>query len=532
MSTPHLAPTPPMGWNSWNAFEAKIDEAKIQQIADAMVSSGMRDVGYRYLVLDDGWLAKERDARGRLVADPVKFPHGMKAIGDYIHRKGLRFGIYEDRGRLTCQGLAGSFQHEQTDMDTFAEWGVDYIKLDSCYAENNRRLSSDDYSLYRDAIRKTGRPMVLSLSDFGNGAWAWGGEKIGQLWRTSMDIYPHMDSVYYCAETSAGAEAIHPDFNGLWQFAGPGHWNDPDMLQVGNLKHDRENRAHFSLWCILAAPLMAGNDLRTMSESVRAILTAPEVVRINQDPRGVQGYKVFQDGGCEVYNKPLADGTTGVLLLNKGQRPADVTVAWSAIGLTGRQRVRDLWERREIGHFVDAFTARQLPQHGHMLLRIGTRGRPLPTPPPLPPERYIPSERGETFLSDLCHIWKNSHAPVRDQNARNEILVIRGDFFRKGLGCRGKSMAMYKLAGNARRFQATVALDDANSAAAEGRFRVLEEDFFGNRVLFDSGKMRRETPPQKVDVDVAGKGCLLLEFQGDGVLGNWGAARVLGRDGG
>ena len=228
-----------MGWNSWNAFEAKIDEKTIKEIADALVRSGMRDAGYRYLVLDDGWLQKERDSKGILVADPVKFPSGMKAIGDYIHAKGLRFGIYQDRGKLTCQGLAGSYQHEATDMATFASWGVDYLKLDSCYAELNKRLSSDDYVIYRDAIAKAGRPMILSMSDFGSGAWAWGGEKIGQLWRTSYDIYPNMDSVYNCAETSAGDHVTHPAFNGLGQFAGPGHWNDPDMLQVGNLKIGR-----------------------------------------------------------------------------------------------------------------------------------------------------------------------------------------------------------------------------------------------------------------------------------------------------
>jgi len=324
-----LAMTPPMGWNSWNAFEKDIDEQKIKAIADAMVNSGMRDAGYTYLVLDDAWMAGERDQDGRLVADPEKFPGGMKAIGDYIHSKGLKYGIYQDRGRMTCQQLPGSLGHEQIDMETFAEWGVDYIKMDSCFAENNGRMSSEDYAIFRRHIRATGRPIVLSISDFGNAAWAWGGKESAQLWRTSNDIYPWMDSIYACAETSAGDRSIHPAFNGLWQFAGPGHWNDPDMLQVGNLKNmdeDRKNigdRAHFSLWCILAAPLMAGNDLRTMSENVRKVLTAPELIAVNQDRRGIQGYKVFDEDGCEVYNKPLADGTTAVLLLNKRREKGD-----------------------------------------------------------------------------------------------------------------------------------------------------------------------------------------------------------------
>ena len=247
-----LAPTPPMGWNSWNCFQEKINEQQIKEIADAMVSSGMRDAGYQYLVLDDGWMAPERDANGRLQADPEKFPSGMKAIGDYIHSKGLKYGIYECRGYLTCQRLPGSFEHEVEDMASFAEWGVDYIKLDACYAEKNGRLTTDDLQVYKDAIEKTGRPMILSISDFGNGAWVWGGKNYGQLWRTGYDIYPWIENVYHHAESSGGDSRIHPAFNGLWQFAGPGYWNDPDMLQIGNLKSADEDRIHMRLWCMLA----------------------------------------------------------------------------------------------------------------------------------------------------------------------------------------------------------------------------------------------------------------------------------------
>ena len=382
-----LALTPPMGFNTWNAFAADITEQKIKRLADAMVSSGMRDAGYTYLVLDDGWMAKDRDADGNLVADPNKFPSGMKAIGDYIHSKGLKYGIYEDRGKWTCQQLPGSFKHEQADMTIFASWGVDYIKLDSCFAESNGRLSTDDYALYRECIENTGRPILLSISDFGNGAWAWDGQRMAQLWRTSYDIYPWMGSVYNCAETSAGDHVIHPDFNGLWQFAGPGHWNDPDMLQIGNLKTDIENKAHFSLWCILAAPLMAGNDLRAMSDAVKNVLTAPEVIKVNQDPRGIQGYKVHDDGDHEIYNKPLHDGTTAVLLLNKGSAPADITVTWDKIGLSGRQKVRDLWARKNLGYFNNSYTAENLPQHGHILIKVGATGYPIPAPEPVPGNR-------------------------------------------------------------------------------------------------------------------------------------------------
>jgi len=525
-----LALTPPMGWNSWNAFEADIDERKIRQIADAMVDSGMRDAGYTYLVLDDGWMAAERDSNGNLAADPNKFPSGMKAIGDYIHSKGLKFGIYEDRGHSTCQQLPGSFKHEQADMSTFASWGADYIKMDSCFAESNGRLSTEDYAIYRDCITNTARPIVLSISDFGNGAWAWGGKETAQLWRTSNDIYPWMDSVYNCADTSAGDRSIHPAFNGLWQFAGPGHWNDPDMLQVGNLKSDIENRAHFSLWCILAAPLMAGNDLRTMSDSVKRILTAPEVIEINQDVRGIQGHKVYDSGDVEVYNKTLRDGTTTVLMLNKGREPADITVTWDKIGLSGRQKVRDLWERKDLGRYTDSFTARNLQRHGHMLIKVGSPGPPLPAPKPVPPHLYMVTRGGVTHLSDLYYIWRRGNVPTSDKNFNDGPISMDGVTYGKGLSCKGNSRVMYKLNGGARTFKAIVGLDDSYAGTGTGRFRVYNEDFFGNRVLFDSGKMGQGASPKIVAVDVTGVDCLLLSFEGKDVLGNWADARVAAPD--
>ncbi|MCP4456158.1 MAG: alpha-galactosidase, partial [Planctomycetes bacterium] len=377
-----LAESPPMGWNSWNIFHGDIDEEKIRGIADQLVETGMRDAGYTYLVLDDGWMADRRAPDGTLLADPNKFPSGMKALGEYIHSKGLKYGIYQDRGHSTCMRLPGSFGYEQMDMNLFAEWGVDYLKLDSCYAEINGRPSSEDFGVYKAAIIKTGRPMILSMANYTDPSWAWGGDEIGHLWRTSFDIGPHMGSVYYCMDTSAGDIVIHPEFNGLWQFAGPGHWNDPDMLQVGNMKSDIENRTHFGLWCILAAPLMAGNDLRNMSDAVRDILTHEEVLGINQDPRGIQGYKVYDNGDHEIFNKPLADGKTAVLLLNRGSEPADVTVTWDQINLKGRQKVRDLWQGKDLGKFKGGYTAAKLKPHEHVLLKIGSKGKPLPGPTP------------------------------------------------------------------------------------------------------------------------------------------------------
>jgi len=528
-----LALTPPMGWNSWNAFEKEIDEDKIRAIADAMVSSGMREAGYTYLVLDDAWMAKERDKDGRLVADPKKFPNGMKAIGDYIHSKGLKYGIYQDRGKMTCQQLPGSFGHERIDMETFAQWGVDYIKMDSCFAESNGRMSSEDYALYRKWIKAAGRPIVLSISDFGNGAWAWGGKESAQLWRTSHDIYPWMGSIYACAETSAGDRAIHPAFNGLWQFAGPGHWNDPDMLQVGNLKgmdEDRKevgDRAHFSLWCILAAPLMAGNDLRTMSDKVQKVLTAPELIAVNQDKRGVQGYKIFDEAGCEVYNKPLSDGTTAVLLLNKGRKEADITVHWDKIGISGNQPVRDIWARKDLGEFQDSFTAHDLGQHEHRMIKVGRPGPPLPTPATMPLEKYTVTRKGATYLSDLYYIWKAGNAPAYDTTYGGDPISLAGQTFKKGIGCKSKCAVMFKVDGRADRFRAVVAMDKSSKDNAKGRFRVYNEDFFANQVLWDSREMTKDSPAKQINIELHDVQCLMLVFDGKEVLGNWADARVI-----
>lgn len=524
-----LALTPPMGFNSWNAFEAKIDEAKIKAIADIMVSSGMRDAGYAYLVLDDGWMAAERDSAGNLQADPVKFPSGMKAIGDYIHSKGLLYGIYECRGIKTCQGLPGSFKHEQADMNSFASWGVDYIKLDACYAEKTGLLTTEHLKIFHDCIEKTGRPMILSISDFGNGAWAWGGKEFGELWRTSYDIYPWMESVYHCANTSGGDGTSHPGFNGLWQFAGPGHWNDPDMLQVGNLKNEAENRAHFSLWCILAAPLMAGCDLRAVSDTVLRIFTAKEVIAVNQDPRGHQGYKVYKKGGIEIYNKPLSDGTTAVLLLNKDSLPADISVKWDKIGLAGTQKVRDLWAGKDIGSFNGSFTAKGLTQNGVMLIKVGTPGGKLVAgPEPAPLEKYSITKSGTTSLRDIWYIMKSGDAPRYDKSHSGGKISVGGITYDKGFGCKTESRIMFKLNGKADRFKASVGIDDSYDGTEAGSFRVLNEDAFGSRAVFDSKKMLKGAKAIDIDIDVKGLEFILLEFRGKEVIGNWIDPRIVG----
>lgn len=524
-----LAPTPPMGWNSWNAFEVNINEAKIKQIADAMVSTGMRDVGYKYLVLDDAWMAAERDSLGNLTADPKKFPGGMKAIGDYIHSKGLKFGIYECRGYLTCQKLPGSFQHEQADMNSFALWGVDYIKLDACYAEKNGRLSTEDFIIYSNCIKKTGRPMLLSISDFGMGAWAWGGKNYAQMWRTSFDIYPNMESVYEHANSSGGTGSIHPAFNGLWQFAGPGYWNDPDLLEVGNLKNEIEDKAHFSLWSILAAPLMTSNDIRSMSDTTRKIITAPEIIAVNQDARGHQGFKITQRDSTEVYAKPLSDGTVAVLLLNKGTSSQKIKVNWSKLGLRGKQKVRDLWQQKDIGVFENSFSSNNLSKDEVLFIKVGTPGSsPVPGPLPLAPDKYTITKGGTTYLSDLFYIMKSGETPVYNKSFTQHPIFINGKKYHKGLGCKSKTQIMFKLDGKATRLKADIGLDDSYAGQETGIFKIYNEDFFGNKVLFDSKKMDKKSKTISVDIDVKGLKFILLEFSGNEVMGNWGNIRVEG----
>jgi len=524
-----LVLTPPMGWNSWNIFEANISAAKIKEIADAMVRSGMRDAGYQYLVIDDGWMAAERNSKGELYPDPAKFPDGMKVIDDYIHSKGLKFGLYECRGYLTCQKLPGSYNHEDTDMKSFASWGVDYVKLDACYAERNKRPSDEDMAIYSNAIKNSGRPMVLSISDFGNGSWAWGAKDFAHLWRTSYDIRPTMESVFYCASTSGGNAVIDTAFNGLWQFAGPGNWNDPDMLEVGNLKNKNQDKLHFSLWCILAAPLMAGNDLRVMADSVNKILTAKEVIAVDQDPRGFQGYKVFDNGNQQIYNKPLSDGTTAVLLLNKGTINSDVKVRWDQIGLGGSQKVRDLWQGTNLGSFKDFFIAKKLSQYGHMLIKVGTPGGSLIVGPhPVPVEKYTVTKSGTTWLSDIYYLMKQGTAPQKDRSVNGQDISIAGLKYRKGLGCATGSRIMYKLNGKAERFQSVAGIDDSYNGKETASFKLYNGDFFGGQVLFDSGKMGKDSTA-RIDINVTGVKYILLTVDGKEVQADWADVKIIAK---
>jgi alpha-galactosidase len=366
----NLAPTPPMGWNTWNTFGTRINEKLIKETADAMVSSGMKDAGYVYLVLDDAWMAKTRDANGNLFGDPVRFPSGMKALGDYIHQKGLKFGIYNCGGTKTCAGYPGSHRFEQQDANSYASWGVDYLKYDWCNATGlNSQLS---YKAMGDALYAAGRPVVFSLCEWGTTRpWLWA-KDIGHLWRTTGDIVPAYDG----EPNSMGWKRII-DFEAeyrLERYAGPDHWNDADMLEVGNGNMTlAESRGHFSMWCILASPLMAGNDIRKMTDEIRGVLTDKEVIAIDQDPLGKQGYRFAKEPDKEIWVKELDRGDWAVCVLNTTSAPAEVTINWKdLIFLNGVYTSRDLWEKKEIGTTEKNYTAK-VDSHDVLVLRLSRK---------------------------------------------------------------------------------------------------------------------------------------------------------------
>ena len=363
-----LAATPPMGWNSWNHFHRTIDDKTVRAQADAMVSTGMRDAGYIYVNIDDTWEG-ERDAEGNIQTNS-KFPD-MKALSDYVHSKGLKLGIYSSPGAKTCAGYEGSLGHEEQDAATYAKWGIDYLKYDLCglrtelkaapTPEAAHKMMVDAYIKMRDALRKTGRPIVYSLCQYGNDAvWRWGTDVGGNLWRTTGDINDHYARMVDIGFSQAG----------LARFAGPGHWNDPDMLEVGNggMTGD-EYRQHMSLWVILAAPLLAGNDLTTMTPETIAMLTNREVIAIDQDRLGKQGDRVSAEGPLEIWAKPLADGSKAVGVFNRHATSLSIPVDFKQLGFRGSVEVRDIWQARDLGKMKDPYTV-TVPPHGVVLLRV------------------------------------------------------------------------------------------------------------------------------------------------------------------
>ncbi|BCJ30841.1 NEW3 domain-containing protein [Actinocatenispora sera] len=383
-STDTVGATPPMGWNSWNQFGCDISDQVVREEARALVSTGLRDAGYGYVDIDDCWQAPERTVDGALQADPTRFPHGIKPLADYVHSLGLKLGIYGNPGARSCAqrnrgypGMSGSLGHVQQDADTFASWGVDYLKYDWCGADEYGVDRTTAFAQMRDALHATGRDIVYSINPSdGNALGATGyWDDVATMWRTTGDIKPVWD------QGAAGVVNILDRQVGLAPFAGPGHWNDPDMLEVGVVPGgytasypgltDTEARAHFGMWAMLAAPLIAGADIRHLDATSRDVLANREVIAIDQDPAGIEGTKVRDDGDREVWAKQLADGSVAVALLNRSATSQPMSTTAAEVGLaadTTGYRVRDLWEHDSTE--TAGVVAANVPAHGAALYRV------------------------------------------------------------------------------------------------------------------------------------------------------------------
>jgi alpha-galactosidase len=376
----NLALTPPMGWNSWNKFACNVDEKLIREVADAMVSSGMKDAGYTYINIDDCWHG-DRDSLGFIHPDAKRFPSGMKALADYIHSKGLKMGIYSDAGSQTCGGRPGSRGFEFQDAKTYASWGVDYLKYDWCNTEGLKAEGA--YKTMAAAIRKAGRPIVLSICEWGTDKpWVWG-PQVGHLWRTTGDIYNCFDCINdHGTWKSWGTMQILDKQDGLRKYAGPGHWNDPDMLEVGNGKlTPGEDRAHFGMWAMIAAPLIAGNDIRTMSKETQAILTNKHVVAVNQDSLGIQAFKYGVKDSVEIWFKPLKNGKWAAAFLNRSKSSQKVNFDWSTEAVKDEvfnkdlhaqntvYKLKNLWTGKSMGTTKKSLIA-TVPSHDILMLQL------------------------------------------------------------------------------------------------------------------------------------------------------------------
>lgn len=374
-----LAQTPPMGWNSWNTFQTNINEKLVMETADILVSSGMKDAGYTYLVLDDGWMAKERDSLGNLVPDPKKFPHGIKAVAEYVHSKGLKFGLYNCAGTLTCAKYPGTRGHEYQDARNYAAWDIDYLKFDWCNTEGIN--AKEAYTTMSKALKTAGLPIVFSICEWGvNKPWLWAAP-VGQLWRTTEDIYQVFDSVHNWGTWNALSVMRIVDQNdSLRQYAGPGHWNDPDMLEVGNGMTFNEDKTHFSIWCMMAAPLIAGNDIRKMTKQTRDILTNKDAIAIDQDSFGIQGFKYSDQDSLQIWFKPLQNDEWAVCFLNRSSKIRQINFNWKKENIADNiyhyvldknisYTLYNVWSKKNTGTTAKALNAKIEP-HDVLMFRL------------------------------------------------------------------------------------------------------------------------------------------------------------------
>jgi len=375
-----LAETPTLGWNSWNTFATDINEELVKGIADKFIELGLKDAGYEYIVLDDGWMAKERDANGNLVADPIKFPSGMKALADYIHSKGLKFGIYNCAGSKTCGGYPGSRGFEYQDARLYASWDVDYLKYDWC---NTEKLNAEGaYMTMRDALKKAGRPIVFSICEWGdNEPWKWA-KDVGHSWRATGDIINCWDcEIGHGSWSSKGVWKIINLREDLRKFAGPGHWNDYDMMEVGNGMTDAEDRSHFAMWSMLASPLIMGNDLRTASKETIKTLANKEVIAVNQDKLGIQGFRYSNENNFEIWLKPLENDAWAMTFVNMSDATKRIDFDWMKHGfgddLNGKWvdlkqqkfNIRDLYNHKNIGDTASNLKA-EIGSHDVLMLKL------------------------------------------------------------------------------------------------------------------------------------------------------------------
>ncbi len=487
---------PAMGWNSWNRFGCNINETLIRQTADSLVMTGLRDAGYVYLTVDDCWSAPTRNGSGDLQADPADFPSGMKALGDYIHARGLKFGLYTSIGSLTCTGKTpGSLNNERRDVETFASWGVDYMKVDRCGPERDSLSYPEVYARYRDAAAAAGRPIVLSASTNGGAQepWSWG-PTVAHQWRTTGDI---RDSWTRMLSTLDG-NARYPGATV------PGAFNDPDMLEVGNGgMSETEYRAHFGMWALMSAPLIAGHDVRSTSQTTLDVLTHPEVLELDRDPLAFQAVRLSDDAGLQVWCKPIEGrGARAVGLLNRTDAGAWMTVNWTQLGLAASAaRVRDLWTRSDQGSFSNGYSA-MVPSHGLALLRIVGEDAPVVSGP----------------LGDQTWTYvTNGFGPVeRDRSVGGSgtgdgrTITLNGTTYTKGLGVHAPSAIELRPNGACQGFRAEIGVDDEVGGAGNVIFQVWAD---GNK-LYDSGVMTGATETKRVDLDISGRTSLRLQVAG------------------
>ena len=379
--TTSLASTPPMGWNSWNTFGENINETVVRETADALVSTGLKDHGYNYIVIDDCWSIKDRrDANSDLIADPEKFPNGIKALADYVHSKGLKFGMYSDAAEKTCGSYPGSYGFEEQDAQLWASWEVDFLKYDYCFAPPEQAVAIARYARMGEALRKTGREFLYSLCEWGSQApYLWGRKVGGHMWRVSGDVYDTWVNIWLKTWYAIGIDVSIDIANDLHEYGGPGGWNDLDMLVVGLKGKGQiagtgmsfvEYQSHMSIWCMACSPLMIGCDVRKLEADTASLLMNPEVLAVNQDPLGVPGKRVKQMGSCEIWTKRLADSSVAVAVINRGSRPEDVPIKAREIGMFDTPKLaRNLWTQQDIADFKKELVQRVHP-HETVLLKV------------------------------------------------------------------------------------------------------------------------------------------------------------------